>query len=190
MLVNRLVLAALTSSSVAFADNSLIDTVSYRGLASDHRAYRVGDLLTVIVMESTSAQSTAGTGATSDFNVSGNVSNGSMRHEIGAGIGGNSDSTGQTSRSGNVRTQMSVRVLEILPQQLIKIHGEQSLTVNGETQRIGISGIVRADDIGNDNIIISNRIADASIEIIGDGDVSNAQKQNVIYRALKWLGIL
>lgn len=187
-------LAALLLSSalmlpVAHADVS-VDINNYRALTSDRRAYRVGEPLVVLVVESTTAESAAGTGARSDTSISAQASDTVSQHEAGLGIGGRSDGSGQTTRRGRAFTQLSTRIVEVLPNGLFRISGEQNLVVNGENQRVVISGVVRAEDVNKDNTLLSNRIADASIEIAGDGVIDDAQRQNIIYRVLSWLGLV
>ena len=83
-----------------------------------------------------------------------------------------------------------MRIIEELPEGLLRVSGEQMLTVNDEQQQIRISGLVRPDDISYDNTVLSFRLADAQIDIIGDGVVTDAQKQNIIFKFFKWLRIL
>lgn len=173
-----------------FSAESRIDVNNYRALTSDRRAYRVGEPVVVLVVESTSAESAAGTGARSDTGITGQMYDSVSDHEAGLGIGGHSDGAGQTTRRGRAFTQLSTRIEETLPNGLLRIAGEQNLVVNGENQRIVIRGIVRAEDINKDNTLLSNRIADASIEIAGDGVIDDAQRQNIIYRVLSWLGLV
>ena len=191
---NHLVLlstaAALFAGSAAIGADSLIDVNSYRALTSDRRAYRVGEPLVVLVVESTTAESSAGTGARSDTTISARAFDGAGEHEAGLGIGGRSDGAGQTTRRGRAFTQLSTRIVEVLPDGLFRIAGEQNLVVNGENQKVIISGVVRADDINKDNTLLSHRIAEASIEIAGDGVLDDAQRQNIIYRVLSWLGLI
>lgn len=169
---------------------SLINADGYRSLTGDRRGHHIGETLTVLVIESTTAQSSAGTGADSQTNISGNASTDSNSYQVGLGLQGDTNGEGQTSRRGQVRANVSVRIVEELPEGLLRVSGEQMLTVNDEQQQIRISGLVRPDDISYDNTVLSFRLADAQIDIIGDGVVTDAQKQNIIFKFLKWLRIL
>lgn len=186
-------LGLLLPLSVAAAPD--IDPDNYRSLASDRRAYDVGDLLTVVVVESTTAESAAGTGAKSTTGITGTAgiggSSGQHDHQYSANmaIAGDSSGTGQTTRRGVVKTKVAVRVTEKTGG-LLRVEGEQTVTVNDEEQRVKVKGLVRPDDIAGDNTVLSTRIADAHIEISGDGAVTQAQKQNIFFRFLKWLRII
>lgn len=172
-------------------DVSLINPDSYRGLTSDRHAYHVGDILTVLVVESTSAESAAGTGANSNTSFSAFSGGGQTGTDtVSAGVRGDTAGNGQTSRRGLVRANVSVRITEMLPDGVFRVAGQQALTVNDERQVIRIAGLVRSDDISYENAVFSYRLADAVIDIKGDGVVADAQKQNVFYRFFKWLRIL
>lgn len=172
------------------ASNSLITPDQYRGIAADRRAYRVGDTLTVIVVEAAQAEAQADTGANRQTQVQGSAQNWTGTHTLGLGIGGSTDGAGKTSRQGVLRAELSVRVTAVEPHGLLRVRGNQTITINGEQQKIAIKGLVREDDISADNTIESNRLSDASIEFVGKGDVSNSEKENVLYKVLNWLGLI
>ncbi len=187
----RRLLLALTLMLPALSDaQSLINPDGYRSLTGDRRGYHVGDSLTVLVVESTSAQSAAGTGADSSTDISARTALDSRTHQAGLGLRGDTSGVGQTNRSGQIRTNVSVRIIEQLPEGLLRVSGEQLVTVNDEKQQVRITGLVRPDDIAYNNTVLSYRLADAQIDIVGDGVVTDAQKQNIVFRALKWLRIL
>ena len=166
------------------------DPDHYQSLASDRRAVRVGETLTVIVLENTRASSRAATEASDDMQISVDARERDHHYSVGAGVRGENSGAGGTSRSGEVRAQLAVRVLDLETNGMLRISGEQVLTVNGEAQTIRLSGVVRADDVSADNTVLSNRIGDAHIEFTGRGVVSDAQRQNVIFRVLRWLRLV
>lgn len=171
------------------APRNLIDVDHYRALTSDHRAYRVGDPLVVLVAESTSAESSAGTDSRNDVGLRADAQDSVRTHKAGLGIDGRDAGLGQTARKGRANTQMSVRVAEVLPNGLLRIAGEHDLTINGEHQRVGVSGLIRREDIAEDNTVDSNRLADARIVIVGDGDVDRARRPRILTRIRQWLGL-
>lgn len=180
----------LSAQAQIVAAQSLINPDSYRSLSGDRRAYHVGDSLTVLLVESTTAVSAAGTDANSKTGVSANVGDGRHQFQGGLAIQGDTVGAGQTSRRGQIRANVSVRVVEQLDSGLLRVSGQQRITINDEMQQIRVSGLVRPDDISYDNTVLSFRLTDAQIDIVGDGVVTNAQKQNVFYRFFKWTGIL
>jgi flagellar L-ring protein FlgH len=179
----------------AQTSQSMIDTNSFRGPAADQRAYRVGDVLTVYVLETTRARSGAATDSDRSTVVSGDVTaNASKRSthffaNADLGLQGKTKGVAETSRVGELRTQLTVRVDAIEPNGLMRIKGTQLLEVNKEQQSMTLSGLVRPEDISAGNIIWSNRIADAKVSLSGKGIVSEAQRKGLVSRILSWLGL-
>lgn len=192
--MNKRVIAALMLGlmSVAHAQQreSLIDPDRYRGLAADHRAYRPGDLLTVYVLEVSRARSQAGIDANSNLDLGVNLKSPSTNYNATLAAKGGHTGNAQTVRAGEIRAQISAQVTDVDPDGRMNIVGEQTLLINGERQRIRLRGIVRPEDIAADNTVLSHRIANAQIELVGVGVVSEGARQSVVYRAMKWLRIL
>ena len=185
------VLSAATSmAAIANERESLIDPNQYRGLAADHRAYRVGDIVTIYVLEATRAKSQAATEAGSDLDLDVGLSSPSTQYNANLGLSGNNASGAQTTRIGELRTQVSAQVTAVESNGSLRISGEQSLIVNGERQKIRITGLVRPEDIDAGNTVWSNRIANADLELLGVGVVSESQRQSIFYRVFKWLRLL
>lgn len=187
--VAGLALCACTAAG-AQQRESLVDPTSYRGLAADHRAQHVGDIITVFVLEATRAKSQAATDASSDLQMNAGLSSPSTQFDATLGISGANSAGAQTTRVGELRTQISTQVVAVEPDGILHIAGEQTLTVNGERQRIRLSGLVRPADISADNTVWSNRIAQAELELVGVGTVSESQRQSIFYRVFKWLRLL
>lgn len=190
------VLAFLAFASHAAAGDvdgqreSLIDPGRYRALAADHRAYRVGDIVTIQVLEATRAKSQAATEAGSELDLGVGFSSPSTSYDASLGLNGGNASGAQTTRVGELRTQVSAQVIAIEPNGNLRIEGEQSLIVNGERQKIRITGMVRPEDISAANTVWSNRIANADLELLGVGVVSESQRQSILYRVFKWLRLM
>lgn len=182
--------AAGTPAANTNPSGSMINPSQYRGIAADRRAFRVGDTLTILVLEAAQAESQADTGAANKFQVQGSLQDGAGTHNVGLGLGGSTDGSGQTSRQGTLQAEMSVRVIAVEPNHLLHVKGEQTIVINGEKQKISIDGLVRDQDIGPNNTVISNRLSDAHIVFEGTGDVGDSQKKNILYRFLNWLGLI
>lgn len=168
---------------------SLIDPVTFRGPASDQVAYREGDVLLVNVLENTVARSTAklDSGRSTGFSASANFP--SYTESASANLSGSAKGGAETSRSGEVRAQITVRVVEITPSGLLRVEGAQSVVINNEKQNIKLSGLIRPGDISSMNTVWSNRIVDADVVLSGIGSVSDTQQRSIIMRILNWLGL-
>lgn len=163
---------------------------AYQPLYSDTKPYTVGEPIVVLVVEATTAEASAGTGVERNTGIAAKASNDTAKASVGLGIDANSDGAGKTSRKGKVATQLSASITEVLPQGMLKIKGAQDITVNGEKQRVSVSGVIRVKDISKNNSVFSYQISDAVLEIAGDGSLNRAQKQNIFFRFFNWVGIL
>jgi len=167
---------------------------NWAALASDRRASAVGDILTVVVLENATAANTAQTGTSRDTRLGGNISAGHAGSGIneGASLGltGSFGGNGQTSRSGRMVAQISVRVDSVYPNGDLAISGAQALNISGERTNIRIRGRVRPADIASDNSVLSARIADAQIDYEGSGFVSRSARPGLFQRIFSFLGLM
>lgn len=176
--------------SLPTLSNSLIDPGTYQSLTSDTRSLQVGRPIVILVVESTNAQSVAGTGISNSINFEANSFDNTRNNGIGVGASGQNEGNGKTVRNGTATTRLSAMITETLPNGVLRISGEQNLLINDENQKILISGLVRIEDITKDNTLLSSRIANAQIEIQGKGVINNAQSQGIITKVMAWLGLL
>lgn len=185
-----LLAAAAMRATAADDSSSMLDDSRYQSLVSATKALRIGDVLTVVVQESASAASSTDLHSTRNFNVSGQVTYGKAgTHAGSAGTGSSSDGTGTTERSGKLLAQVSVRVNGINSNGDLLVAGQQSLKINGEEQRISLSGLVRPRDVGDDNTVLSSRIAEVKIRFDGAGFVSDQSKPGWLARFFNLLGL-
>lgn len=157
----------------------------------DNNARQVGDLITVHVSQSTDASNGADTALSragdSSFGITGmlglETSIPKANPDMGSAIslGGNSQSsttgTGATSRSNSVNATVTCTVTEVYANGNLRISGTARTRVNNETQVVYVSGVARARDIRLNNTIESTLLADAQVEVAGEGAVSNQQGQ-------------
>ncbi|WP_420792454.1 flagellar basal body L-ring protein FlgH [Escherichia coli] len=147
-------------------------------LTADRRAYRVGDILTVILEESTQSSKQAKTnfGKSNTVDIGAPTIFGHTKDKLSGSIDANRDFDGSaTSQQQNsLRGEITVSVHAVQPNGILEIRGEKWLTLNQGDEYIRLSGLVRADDIQNDNSVSSQRIADARISYAGRGALSDA----------------
>jgi flagellar L-ring protein precursor FlgH len=182
--------AALIVAALGAQAQSLYDEKTYRPLTADNKAFRVGDVLTVQVMENAAAQANADTGTRRNNNLSANLER--SKHapmSIGLAVGGDFDGGGRTARAGRILAQLSVTVREVLPNGDLKVSGEQLLLINEEQQKIDLEGRVRPIDITDGNVVLSSRLADARINYVGQGDLAERQKPAWWRKVFDWLGL-
>ncbi len=181
-------LAILLLMGMAEAAN-LYQENSYQALTSDHKAHRRGDLITVLVYETSSATSAANTRASRNAGVGVDIDTVTKARAAGVNVKNQLDGSGSTQRQGSVLAQITVSVKEINSSGDLIIAGEQFLEVNNERQQIKVEGRVRPQDISDTNTVLSTRIADAKISYLGDGDIANKQRPGWWQRCLTWFGL-
>jgi len=94
---------------------------------------------------------------------------------------------GETTRSSHVTASMAVRVKKTLPNGDLFIEGTKVLMVNEEELHIYVSGVIRPEDIAQDNSVGSSVIADAEIEFIGRGVLTDNQSRGWLTRFVEAL---
>lgn len=169
---------------------SLFDESSWRGFTADNKAYRPGDILTVQVLENSSATSSADTGTRRNNRLQAELAHGSNKvAQAALAVGGDFDGGGRTQRASRLLTTVTVVVQEVLPGGQLRVAGTHSLTVNEELQRVTLEGIVRPVDITDGNVVPSSRLAEARITYVGEGDVTERSRRAWWRRLLDALGL-
>lgn len=168
---------------------SLYDEATYSPLAGDRRSFKVGDLITVLVAEQSSAVSSADTDADRSASLQAQASLPHKSAQAGVGVSSEFDGGGRTQRSGRVLAQLTVRVKSIEPTGELVVEGDQQLTINDELQTITLMGRVRPIDVAENNTVPSSRLADARIVYNGDGVLASRQKPGLWQNLLNLLGL-
>lgn len=166
---------------------SLYNESLYKSLVMDHRGFKVGDILTVLIYEEASATSSAASGSDVGMAVAVNASSVNSDGAASLGASNEFDGGGTLARSGKLKASVSVSIKEVLNNGDYLINGDQQLIFNNETQFISVSGRVRSVDIRVDNSILSTKLAESKIEFTGEGLLSSAEKPGVITRFFNWL---
>ncbi|GAA6134905.1 flagellar basal body L-ring protein FlgH [Oceaniserpentilla sp. 4NH20-0058] len=167
-------------------DGSLYQSNYSMSLFSDQRAKRIGDVITVVLQEQTQASksNSATTKKDSDLNL-GDVSIFTKTPPILSASAAASRAftgTGDADQSNSLRGQITVTISDILPNGVLEVRGEKWLTLNRGDEFIRVRGLVRAQDIGPDNTVMSTKLADARISYGGTGEVANASRQGLLTR--------
>lgn len=144
-------------------------------LTSDHRAFRPGDILTIMLDETTQASKRADTRMGKDSGVSGKIRAGTSLNKSGnlsvdRDFKGSSSSSQQNTLSGAI----TVIVTRVMPNGILEIAGEKNLYINQGEEFIRLTGYVRSADIKGDNRISSQRVANARIVYAGKGALADA----------------
>jgi flagellar L-ring protein precursor FlgH len=162
-------------------------------LFTDLKAHQVGDLLTVLIVESATARNAVSTNTkkSSDFKMEGGPGVGPFDF-IGlfgadATTENQSNNQGQTARAGQLRAQMTVQVVGVRDNGDLVIEGTRVVGINNDKEMLTLTGVVRSEDVGADNTVLSQQIADAQIGYRGKGASANGGRPGFITRFLNWL---
>jgi flagellar L-ring protein FlgH len=180
----------LVVTSVCGATSLWSDTAPAASMFADRKAKAVGDTITVIIEEATAAVNKAGTSSnkSTSVNVSGGV--GPIYKAIVPASAGYADkyaSDGSTTRSNSLTATITVQVTQVQPTGNLVVSGTQSVKVNGENQKITVTGTVRPDDISTDNTVLSTALSNANIKVDGNGSIGSKQKPGIVSRLFGWL---
>lgn len=158
----------------------VFSTDAFSTLTSDNRAFHPGDVLTVLLQETTQASKKTGTtvGKNSAATVTPTLLLGNtLSTDIGLSAKRNFDSSDSSTQQNTLQGSITVVVQEVLPNGLLQVRGEKSLTLNQGEEFIRLSGYVRASDVDTDNSLSSLRIANARIVYSGRGALAETHRQ-------------
>ncbi|SDS67166.1 flagellar L-ring protein precursor FlgH [Halopseudomonas xinjiangensis] len=153
-------------------------------LYDDRKAHRVGDIITITLTERTAARKSAESEMSKSSSVElanptllGNVV-GAKGLDLGVNISGSRSANGESeaNQSNSLTGSITVTVAEVLPNGILAVRGEKWITLNTGDELVRISGLVRSDDIGQDNTVLSTRVADARITYSGTGAFANSSQ--------------
>jgi len=168
-------------------------------LFTDARALHENDLVVINVEEIASANRSANTNLDRNSSSASKIDAflGLLGKLQAAGVdpnlnlGGSSIShfagTGKSDRSEYLTATVPALVRKVLPNGNLFVEGHRVVLVNSEEQHFYISGVVRPIDIDQQNSVKSSMIADAEIEFVGAGDLTDNQKQGFMSRHFGWL---
>ncbi len=187
----KLTIAFFLLISVSLAAQDMRQN-AFSSLFSDQKASRVGDAITILVMESSQASNDAqtSTGRSSNLGLAASAALGAAAAkgaDISLGTTNDFKGAGSTSASGMVNTKISATIDSELPNGNLLIEGNRKIVINGEEQTVYIKGIVRPADISADNSVVSYNISDAQIVLKGSGSINSSQSPGWLTKFFHWI---
>ena len=149
------------------------------------RNFQVGDIITVLLDESTQAARTSNTDLSREAKNTGLPAG--LSTEVGkispflqgidlSSSGSTSKGKGVADQKATLKGSLAVTVVEVLANGNLMVRGEKKLGLAEGTEVIQVSGIIRPQDVGPNSTVQSLRLANAQIAYRGNGDVANAAK--------------
>ena len=177
-------------------EERIVDGAIYSGkskglFATERKAAKVGDIVTVALNESFNASKSqsAATGKTDSYGVT--LPTGLINDLVGKsvkaadyGFGSTQafNGTGTASQSNAITGLVSASVVRVFDNGNLEVLGQKKLTLNNGDEYVRVRGLVRPQDIGAGNIVNSNRLANAEITYIGAGEVADTAKRGWLSR--------
>ncbi|KRA84555.1 flagellar basal body L-ring protein FlgH [Altererythrobacter sp. Root672] len=161
-------------------------STGYAPLHFGQRAHRVGDLVTVVLMEKTTTSKSADSTQARDgsialrpptvgpFAFNPNVLNSGGSSSFNGG--------GDASQTSSLRGDLTVTIAEVRPNGTALVKGEKVMQFSQGEEWVQLAGIIRLADIDQDNRVASQRVADAQITYAGKGAVQRASREGWLSR--------
>lgn len=165
------------------------DDVS-RPMLADKRAVAAGDILTILIQEntSTSKDNKTATSKSSALDAkisallyspaaSGFLTKGGQLPAIKMDSKNDYSGGGSINNSEKIVARVAATVIDVLPNKQLVIEGKRETAFGGEKQTVTLRGIVRPEDVAANNTVYSYNVADAKVEILSKGTITDSQKK-------------
>lgn len=161
------------------------------GFAEDTRARRIGDIITIALVERTQAQKTASQSANRTTDLSLRLPDAKPFSSLppglfSGGVENSFDGGGQAEQSNQLRGEITVAVVDVLANGVMAVRGQKVVRLNRGDEYVNITGLVRPEDVGPDNRVPSTRVADARIAYSGVGELAAQSRQGWVQRLLNF----
>jgi flagellar L-ring protein precursor FlgH len=172
-----------------------------RSLFEDARARGLNDLVTIKIIESATASKKAETATSRDSSMDAGIDKlfgmplnfnkdnffgkgNAFSPEVKGSMKNDFKGKGETTREGSLVATITAKVVEVLPNGNFVIESRKEITVNKETQILVLRGVIRPEDIGSDNTVLSTYVADAQMFFTGKGVIQDKQSQGWLVRIM------
>jgi len=155
-------------------------------LYGDRKAYRVGDVITVLLTETTSSQKStkSSLSKSSEVEVLNPTILGQQPLDMTTNIENDTSFSGKgsTGQSNSLQGSITVTVHQIYPNGLMLVKGEKWLNLTNGSEVIRVSGLLRPEDVSPENTAMSTKLADARLTYSGTGDLADTTRQGWLTR--------
>lgn len=173
----------------AAMNGAIFQTASYRPMFEDRRARLVGDTITIVINEKTTAAkqgagSASKTGAASyaaPLLLGMNAST-TDRLGISTSTANKFEDKGATSSSNNFTGTIGATVVDVLPNGNLLVKGEKQIAMDRGAEFIRISGVIDPRNIAPGNLISSSMVADARVEYRTNTRIDKADVMSMLAR--------
>ncbi|HEY6228227.1 MAG TPA: flagellar basal body L-ring protein FlgH [Verrucomicrobiae bacterium] len=188
-LICKIALALLLAAPLT-RGQSLWQEGAARNMVADKRATHVGDILSILIQESNTANRQNNTKTSKSSNIdaslqaflyspaaSGLLTKKGQLPALKTTAAQSFDGGGQINNSEKITARIAVRVIDVLPNNNLVIEGTRKVSFSGESQDAVLRGVVRAEDVMANNTIYSYNIAEATIKYVSSGTITDNQRK-------------
>ncbi len=185
----------LPAAHLTAGDPIFTDVAHHRSMFSDRRAFAVGDLLSIIIQENSTATKDVSTQTgkknSTDTSIdtflfspgkSKLLTKGGVLPAMKWSSQSDFDGSGKINNTEKIVARVAVVVKDVLPNGNLLVEGKRQTAFSGETQDIVLRGQVRQADVTPNNTIFSYQVAEATINIASKGAASNSTKKGWLSR--------
>jgi flagellar L-ring protein precursor FlgH len=171
------------------------DNGRFANLGADYKATHVGDLITIVVAQGTTANNAASVATARTLNASsgitalpGHLDTSGVENLFSPNSSAVLNGKSQGSSTSRLVDTLAGRVVAVLPSGVMVVEAERQLTMNNERQTILVRGLVRPGDIAPNGSVQSNLVGNLELELKGKGVLSDGVRPpNALVRGLLWL---
>lgn len=165
-----------------------------RSLYSDVKAHQIGDIITVLIVESANASRESNISSSTDSDISadasmdGNIFSAATENGFlplfgaSSSLSTNHDGQEGTKQKEQLTGKISATIVNKTDNGMLLIEGRRTLEVNGEENLMELSGMIRPRDIQTDNTVFSYNVADAEITYRKSGVANKFMKPGTTKR--------
>ena len=171
---------------LAYADSVWSSNQNYANIYTNRKAFKIGDIVVVNVYESAITQNQANESKQKSISWSTSIGTASKLFGLDLNtflpISHKTSYSDKTSGSNNskVLLEITAKVTDILPNGNLYIEGEKIINIDSRGENITVKGIIRPQDVDEDNTVDSNKISDAEISYKGNTMFINKDDEGLL----------
>jgi flagellar L-ring protein precursor FlgH len=163
-------------------------------LGTDAKAFRLHDVVSVVVTESLAASTDGGVKNSRSSNANSGITSlfgklkasNSLQNLLGMSAGSGLTAQGQSTTNSSLTTTFGAEVVDVLPNGMLVVQATRQLTFSQQTQLIKLRGLVRPEDVSAQNQVQSTAMTDLELDVTGKGIVNDSTyRQNPLVRMLQ-----
>jgi len=164
-------------------------TAASRPLVSDRRAARPGDIITILVVEKSSASHQAAHETEKKLSAGGGPGGGILGFfpDLSVKADRSTSGSGSTAQATSLVDRVSGLVIGVTPQGNLQIQAARRVKINKDELTLSVTGLVRPDDVSPDNTVLSTHVADCRLEWSGRGAIPEKQRPGLLSSVISWL---